>query len=137
MKIFISWSKAFYKYNIVKMRNNDKVLAQHFWNWLQRTQSGWSAFKTLIHEFDLKNKKKNIWKKTTHGMNEMFWNKLLNSSQVPKGRKLVNDVGGDTVLDGRALEDVVSIQASRNRHRLTQNRLKCGNYNDSAFFNNC
>ncbi len=70
-------------------------------------------------------------------MNEMFWNKLLNSSQVPECRKLVDDVGGDTVLDGRALEDVVSIQASRNGHRLTQNSLKCGKHNDSAFFDNC
>ena len=64
-------------------------------------------------------------------MNEMFRGKLLNSGQVSEGCELVNDVGGDTVLDGRTLDEVFAVVTSGNRHRLTQNRLKKDN--DSAF----
>ena len=57
-------------------------------------------------------------------MNKVLGRELLNRCQVSEGRELVDDVGGDAVLDHRAVAEVGLVQASRNVHHLAQDSLE-------------
>ena len=57
-------------------------------------------------------------------MNEVLGRELLNRGQVAEGRKLVDDVGGDAVLDQDAVADVGLVVAARNVHHFAQYSLK-------------
>ena len=54
----------------------------------------------------------------------MLGSEFLNGRQVTEGRKLVDDVGGNVVLQVGALHQVLAVVTSRNRHRVGQDGLK-------------
>ena len=56
-------------------------------------------------------------------MSKVFWCKFLNSCQVSKSCKLVQDVGCNTVFDCTALGHVFPVMAPWNGHCLAQDQL--------------